>query len=196
VRQSGGRGQYGDVWLEVDPLEPGSGIEFKDKTVGGVVPREYIGAVEAGAREACEGGVVAGYPLVDLRISLVDGSYHEVDSSEMAFKIAGSIGLKRAVERAKPRILEPVMAVEVVTPDAFLGTIVGDLNARRGRIDGIEPRAGGQVIQAHVPLAEMFGYATDLRSSSEGRATYSMEFSHYEPVSQEVAKTVLAKTRG
>ncbi len=196
VRQSGGRGQYGDVWLEVDPLEPGSGVQFQDKTVGGVIPREYISAIEAGAREAAEGGVVAGYPLVDLKISLVDGSYHEVDSSEMAFKIAGSIGLKRAVEHAKPQILEPIMAVEVITPDSFLGDIVGDLNARRGRIDGIEPRAGGQVIRAHVPLAEMFGYATDVRSASQGRATYSMEFSHYEPVSHEVAKTVLARSRG
>jgi elongation factor G len=196
VRQSGGRGQYGDVWLEVDPLEPGSGIEFQDKTVGGVVPREYIGAVEAGVREACEGGVVAGYPLVDMKISLVDGSYHEVDSSEMAFKIAGSIGLKRAVERAKPHILEPIMKVEVTTPDTFLGAVVGDLNARRGRISGISPGSGGQVIGAHVPLAEMFGYATELRSMTEGRATYSMEFSHYEPVSQEVAKTVLARSRG
>jgi elongation factor G len=183
------------VWLEVDPLEPGSGIEFKDKTVGGVVPKEYINAVEAGVREACEGGVVAGYPLVDLQINLVDGSYHEVDSSEMAFKIAGSIGLKQAVERAKPRILEPIMSVEVVTPDTFLGEILGDLNSRRGRVGGTEPRAGGQVIQAHVPLAEMFGYATDVRSMSQGRATYSMEFSHYEPVSQEVAKTVLARSR-
>ncbi|HZT08543.1 MAG TPA: elongation factor G [Chloroflexota bacterium] len=195
VRQSGGRGQYGHVWLEVDPLEPGSGIEFVDKIVGGVIPREYIPAVEAGVREAAEGGVVAGYPLVDLRVSLVDGSYHEVDSSEMAFKIAGSIGLKRAVERAKPQILEPIMQVEVVTPDAFLGDIVGDLNARRGRIDGIEPRGGGQVIRAKVPLAEMFGYATDLRSMSQGRATYSMEFARYEPVSQDVARTVLARAR-
>ncbi len=196
VRQSGGRGQYGHVWLEIEPLDRGGGFEFVDKIVGGAIPKEYIPAVEAGVKEAAEGGVVAGYPLVDLRVSLVDGSYHEVDSSEMAFKIAGSIGLKRAVERAGAQILEPIMRVEVTTPEPFLGDVVGDLNARRGQIEGIDPRSGGQVIRALVPLAEMFGYATDLRSKTQGRATYSMEFSHYQPVSQEVARTVLARGRG
>jgi elongation factor G len=196
VKQSGGKGQFGHVWLEVEPLDRGGGFEFVDKTVGGVIPKEYIPAVAAGVKEAAEGGVVAGYPLVDLKVSLVDGSYHEVDSSEMAFKLAGSIGLKRAVERAGAQILEPIMKVEVTTPEPFLGDVVGDLNARRGQIEGIDPRSGGQVIGATVPLAEMFGYATDLRSKTQGRATYSMEFSHYQPVSQEVAKTVLAKGRG
>jgi len=195
IRQSGGRGQYGDVWLEVEPLEPGSGFEFQDKTVGGVVPREYIPAVEAGVRQAIETGVVSGYPMVDLRAMLVDGSYHEVDSSEMAFKIAGSMALKQAAEKAGPQILEPIMKVEVVTPDGFLGDIVGDLNARRAHIEGIETRPTVHVISAKVPLAEMFGYATDLRSTTQGRATYSMEFSHYQPVSHEVAKNVLAKAR-
>jgi elongation factor G len=195
VKQTGGRGQYGHVWLEVEPLDRGGGFEFVDKTVGGVIPREYIPAVEAGVKEASETGVVAGYPLVDLKVTLVDGSYHEVDSSEMAFKIAGSIGLKRAVERAGAQILEPIMKVEVVTPETFLGDVVGDLNARRGQIEGIDPRPGSQVIRVKVPLAEMFGYATDLRSKSQGRATYSMEFSHYQPVSQEVARTVLARGR-
>jgi elongation factor G len=196
VRQSGGRGQYGDVWLEVEPLEPGTGFEFQDKTVGGVVPREYIPAVEAGVKEAMEVGVVAGYPMVDMRVSLVDGSYHEVDSSEMAFKIAGSIGFKRAAERAKPHLLEPIMQVEVTTPDGFLGDIVGDLNARRAHVEGIETRPSAHVIRAKVPLAEMFGYATDLRSMTQGRATYSMEFAHYQPVSQDVARAVAARTRG
>jgi elongation factor G len=195
VRQSGGRGQYGHVWLEVEPREPGSGFEFVDKTVGGTVPREYVPAVQAGVREAMETGVVAGYPLVDMRVALVDGSYHEVDSSELAFKIAGSMGLKRAVARAKPHLLEPIMAVEVVTPDGFLGDIVGDLNARRAHIEGIETRPSAHIIRAKAPLAEMFGYATDLRSKTQGRATFSMEFSHYQPVSQDVARTVLARAR-
>ncbi len=195
IRQSGGHGQYGDVWLEIEPLEPGSGFEFQDKTVGGVVPREYIHAIEAGVRQATETGVLSGYPLVDLRATLVDGSYHEVDSSEMAFKIAGSMALKQAAEKAGPQILEPIMKVEVVTPDGFLGDIVGDLNARRSHIEGIETRPSAHVISAKVPLAQMFGYATELRSLTQGRATYSMEFSHYQPVSQELAKTVLAKAR-
>jgi elongation factor G len=195
VRQTGGRGQYGDVWIEVEPLEPASGVEFVDKTIGGVVPKEYIPAVAAGVREAIENGVIAGYPLVDLRVSLVDGSYHEVDSSEIAFKIAGSMALKAAVRRAGPQILEPIMSVEVVTPDGFLGDIVGDLNARRARVENIEPRGGGQVIRSKVPLANMFGYATDLRSLTQGRATYTMEFSHYQPVSQEQAKQVVSQAR-
>ncbi len=195
VRQSGGRGQYGHVWLEVEPLEPGGGFEFVNRTVGGVVPREYVPAVESGVRQAMETGVVAGYPLVDMRVSLVDGSYHEVDSSEMAFKIAGSMGLKRATQRAAPHILEPIMKVEVVTPDGFLGDIVGDLNARRAHVEGIETRPNVHVIKAQVPLAEMFGYATELRSMTQGRATYSMEFDHYQPVAQHVAQSVVARAR-
>jgi elongation factor G len=195
VRQSGGRGQYGHVWLEVEPLDPGSGFEFLDRSVGGVVPKEYVPAVEAGVRQAMETGVVAGYPLVDMRVALVDGSYHEVDSSEIAFKIAGSMGLKRAAERAGPHLLEPIMKVEVVTPDGFLGDIVGDLSSRRAHIEGIETRPSVHVIKAQVPLAEMFGYATGLRSISQGRATYSMEFDRYQPVSQDVAKEVVARAR-
>ncbi|MSQ23190.1 MAG: elongation factor G [Chloroflexi bacterium] len=186
VHQSGGRGQYGDVWLEVEPREPGEGFEFVDKTVGGVIPKEFIPAVAAGVREALDTGVVAGFPLVDLRATLVDGSYHEVDSSEMAFKIAGSIALRRAVEHAGPQLLQPIMKVEIVVPDAMLGDVVGDINARRGRIEGMDARSGSQTIQGQVPLSEMFGYATRLRSLTQGRASFSMEFSHYEPVSKEV----------
>lgn len=197
VKQTGGRGQYGHVWIEIEPLEPGGGFEFLDKTVGGSVPRDFVPAVAAGVREALESGVVAGYPLVDLRVALVDGSYHEVDSSEIAFKIAGSMALKRAVGRAKPQLLEPIMSVEMVTPDGFLGDLVGDLNARRAHIEGIETRPTVQVhvVRAKVPLAEMFGYATDLRSMSQGRATYTMEFSHYQPVSADLARGVLARAR-
>ena len=185
VHQSGGRGQYGHVVLEVEPREPGAGFEFVDKIVGGVVPREFIPAVQAGVREALDTGVVAGFPIVDIRVLLVDGSYHEVDSSEMAFKIAGSIGLKRAVERANPHVLEPIMKVELVVPEAMLGDCVGDLNARRGRIEGMDMRGTSHTVRANVPLAEMFGYATRLRSLTQGRGSFSMEFSHYEPVSKE-----------
>jgi elongation factor G len=192
VRQTGGHGQYGHVWLEVDPLEPGSGIEFVDKIVGGVIPREFIPAVAAGVKEATERGTIADFPMVDLRVTLVDGSYHEVDSSEMAFKLAGSVGLKEAVRKAKPTLLEPVMKVEVTTPESFMGDVVGDLNSRRGQIEGFESRSGAQVIRAKVPLAEMFGYATDLRSATQGRATYSMEFSHYQQVSPDVSRSVVA----
>ncbi|HEY3115644.1 MAG TPA: elongation factor G [Chloroflexota bacterium] len=186
VHQTGGHGQYGDVWLEVEPLEPGGGYEFVDKTVGGTIPREYIPAVKAGVQEAMEGGVVSGYPLVDMKVTLVDGSYHEVDSSEIAFKRAGSMALKRAVERAKPQLLEPIMSIEVVVPESFLGDVVGDLNGRRGRIEGMDARAGAHTIKARVPLAEMFGYATRLRSLTQGRGSFSMEFSQYEPASKEV----------
>jgi elongation factor G len=195
VRQTGGKGQFGDVWLEVEPLEAGSGIIFENKIVGGSIPREYIAPVEAGAREAAENGVMAGYPLVDLKIRLVDGSYHEVDSSEMAFKIAGSIGFKEAVHKAAPVLLEPIMKVEVTTPEEFLGDVMGDLNSRRGHILGMEPRGNAQVIRATVPLSDMFGYATDLRSKTQGRATYSMEFTHYQPVPKEVGAGILAKAR-
>ncbi|OLZ10956.1 elongation factor G [Sulfobacillus thermosulfidooxidans] len=192
IRQSGGRGQYGHVWLKVEPLEPGQGFEFVNKIVGGVVPKEYIPAVEAGVKEAMESGVLAGYPVLDVRVTLFDGSYHEVDSSEMAFKIAGSMGFKAAAQKANPVLLEPIMAVEVVVPDEYMGDVIGDLNSRRGRIEGMEPRPGGvQAIRGYVPLAEMFGYATDLRSRSQGRGTYTMQFSHYEEAPKHVTEQVI-----
>mgnify|MGYP001241585718 FL=1 len=193
VRQTGGRGQYGHVWLELEPLPRGEGFVFEDRIVGGVVPKEYIPAVEAGIREAMESGGEAGHPIVDLKAVLVDGSYHEVDSSEMAFKIAASMALKEGVRRAGSVVLEPYMKVEVTTPEEFMGDVMGDLNARRGRIEGMEMRAGAQVIRAFVPLASMFGYATDLRSMTQGRATYSMEFDHYEPVPENLAAEMKAK---
>jgi len=193
VRQTGGRGQYGHVWLEIEPLEPGAGFEFVNKIVGGVVPKEYIPAVEAGVREAMQNGVLAGYPVVDVRVTLVDGSYHEVDSSEMAFKIAGSIGFREGARKADPVLLEPIMEVEVVTPEEFTGDVVGDLNSRRSRVMGMEPRGNAQVVKAHVPLATMFGYATDLRSATQGRASYTMQFSHYEPVPDNIAAEIVAQ---
>ncbi len=196
VRQTGGRGQYGDVYLEVEPNEPGKGFEFENKIVGGAIPREYIPAVEKGVREAMETGVLAGYPMVDVRVSLTDGSYHEVDSSEMAFKIAGSIGFKEAARRAKPVLLEPVMDVEVVTPEEYMGAVVGDLNSRRGRIVSMEARGSSQVIRASVPLGQMFGYATDLRSMTQGRATYTMQFARYEEVPPAIAEEIMAKVAG
>jgi elongation factor G len=197
VRQTGGKGQFGHVVFDIEPLEPGSGFEFRNKIVGGSIPREYIPAVENGVREAMDGGVLAGYPVIDFAISLVDGSYHEVDSSEMAFKIAGSMGFKEAAKRAGLVLKEPVMAVEVVTPEDFLGDIIGDLNSRRGRIEGMEPQQGGaQIIKAQVPLAEMFGYATTVRSVSQGRASYSMEPSHYEEVPRNVAEEIITKAGG
>jgi elongation factor G len=195
VRQTGGKGQFGHVWLEVEPLERGAGFEFVNKIVGGAIPREYIGAVEQGVRGALTTGGRAGYPLVDLRATLYDGSYHEVDSSEMAFTIAGSMALKAAVEKAGPILLEPIMKVEVTVPEQFMGDVIGDLNARRGRIEGMDTRANAQVIRAMVPLAEMFGYVGHLRSITSGRGTYSMEFAHYEPVSASVAEEVLARAR-
>jgi elongation factor G len=195
VRQTGGRGQYGDVWVEVEPMEAGQGFEFVNKIVGGTIPKEYIPAVEAGVKEAMETGVLAGYPMVDLRVSLVDGSYHEVDSSEMAFKIAGSMALKNAAGKAAPLLLEPIMKVEVVMPEEFLGDVMGDINARRGHILGVDARAGSQVVRAQVPLAEMFGYATELRSMTHGRATYSMEFSHYAPVPTTISEEIVSRSR-
>jgi elongation factor G len=192
-RQTGGRGMYGDVELTVEPLPPGSGIQFEWKIVGGSVPREYSTAVEAGAREAIEGGVIANYPMVDVKVAAVDGSYHEVDSNEMAFKIAASQTTKAALRKANPQLLEPMMEVEVVTPDDFLGDVMGDLNSRRGQVEGMEPRGNGQVVKAKVPLAEMFGYATDLRSMTQGRATYSMQFSHYQPVPRDIGTGIAAK---
>jgi elongation factor G len=195
VRQSGGRGMYGVCVLELEPLEPGGGFEFENKTVGGSVPREYVGPIEAGVKEAMESGVVANYPMVDIRVKLVDGSYHEVDSNEMAFKMAGSIGFREAARRGAPQVLEPVMRVEVTTPEEHLGDVVGDLNRRRGQIQGMDPRGNTQTVRAMVPLAEMFGYATDLRSATSGRASYSMEFSHYQPVPKAVETGILAKAR-
>ena len=197
IRQTGGRGQYGHVWLRVEPLEPGQGFEFVNKIVGGVVPREYIPAVEAGVREAMTSGVLAGYPTIDLRVTLFDGSYHEVDSSEMAFKIAGSMAFKSGAQKAKPVLLEPIMSVEVLVPDAYMGDVIGDLNARRGRIEGMEPRAGGvQAIHGFVPLAEMFGYATDLRSRTQGRGTYTMQFAHYDEAPRHVTEQVVKAQAG
>jgi elongation factor G len=196
VRQTGGRGQYGDVYLEVEPAAPGEGIVFENKIVGGAIPKEFIPAVEKGVREALETGVLAGYPMVDVRVRLVDGSYHEVDSSEMAFKIAGSIGVKEACRRARPVLLEPIMDVEVVTPEDYMGAVVGDLNSRRGRIVAMEARGGSQVIRAQVPLGQMFGYATDLRSMTQGRATYTMQFAKYEEVPAPIAEEIVAKAAG
>ncbi|MBE3580356.1 MAG: elongation factor G [Thermoanaerobacteraceae bacterium] len=196
IRQSGGRGQYGHVVLELEPLEPGKGYEFVSKIVGGVVPKEYIPAVDAGVREAMETGVLAGYPLVDIRAVLVDGSYHEVDSSEMAFKIAASQALKEGVKKADPVLLEPIMKVEVTVPEEYMGDVIGDINARRGRIEGLEPRGGTEVIRGYVPLAEMFGYATDLRSRTQGRGTYVMQFSHYSEVPQNLAEEIIKRQRG
>jgi len=193
VRQSGGRGQYGDVYLRIEPTEPGAGYEFVNDIVGGVVPREYIPAVDKGVREQMENGVIAGYPVVDCRVTLYDGSYHDVDSSEMAFKIAGSMGFREGALKAHPVLLEPIMKVEVVTPEDYMGDVMGDLNRRRGLPQGMDETPSGKVIRAEVPLAEMFGYATDLRSMSQGRAVYSMEFQKYSEVPQNVADTVLRK---
>jgi elongation factor G len=192
IRQSGGRGQYGHVWLRVEPLERGKGLEFEDKIKGGVIPREYIPAVEKGVREAADKGVIAGFPLIDVNVQLYDGSFHEVDSSEAAFKIAGSMAMQEVVKRATPILLEPIMKVEVVTPDKFMGEVTGDLNSKRGRIEQIEDRASLKVIDAKVPLSEMFGYVTVLRSMSEGRASSTMEFSHYEEVPAHVAEQIIA----
>ena len=196
VRQTGGRGQYGHVYLEIEPLEQGKGFEFENKIVGGTVPREYIPAVEKGVKEAADRGILAGYPLVDVLARLYDGSYHEVDSSEMAFKIAGSMAFKDAVKKAKPVLLEPVMSVEIVTPEEYMGDVIGDLNSRRGRIQNLERRGNAQVIKAQAPLAEMFGYATDLRSKTQGRATYTMQFSHYYEVPKGVSEGIIAVVKG
>ena len=193
VRQSGGRGQYGHCWMEIIPQEPGKGFVFENKIVGGAIPREYINPIEAGIKEAMESGVLAGYPVVDLKVVLIDGSYHEVDSSEMAFKIAGSIGFKEGCRKAQPILLEPYMKVEVVVPEEYMGDVIGDINSRRGRIDGMEGRAGAQVVRAFVPLADMFGYSTDLRSKTQGRGNYSMEFDHYAEVPRNIAETIVTK---
>ena len=195
VRQSGGKGQYGHAIVEFAPQERGKGYEFVDKVVGGSIPREYIPAIDQGIRESMLTGGQAGYPVVDLKATVVDGSYHEVDSSEMAFKIAGSLAVKDAIRRGRPVILEPIMEVEVTTPDEFMGDVIGDLNARRGQIQGMEVRAGAQVVKAFVPLASMFGYATDLRSATQGRAVYSMQFDHYSPLPASLAEEMVAKAR-
>ncbi len=196
VRQTGGRGQYGDVEIEIEPVEAGTGFIFENKIVGGSIPREYIPAVEKGIREAMESGVLAGYPMVDIQVSLLDGSYHEVDSSEMAFKIAGSMAFKEAVRRAAPVLLEPIMQVEVVTPEEYMGAVHGDLAARRGRIVSMEARGSSQVIRATVPLSSMFGYSTDLRSMTQGRATYTMQFARYEEIPAALAEEIMAKVAG
>ena len=196
VRQSGGKGQYGDCWLKLTPLEPGEGFKFENKIVGGAIPKEYIAPVEAGVKEAMENGVVAGYPMVDIGVTVFDGSYHEVDSSEMAFKIAGSMGFKNGALKANPVLLEPYMKVEVTIPEEYMGDVIGDLNSRRGRIEGMEARSGAQVITAYVPLSEMFGYATDLRSKTQGRGNYSMEVDHYEEVPKNIAEAIIAKNKG
>ncbi|RXT09072.1 elongation factor G [Ammoniphilus sp. CFH 90114] len=196
VRQSGGRGQFGHVWVEFEPLEAGAGFEFVNKIVGGVVPREYIPAVQAGIEESMKNGVLAGYPLLDVRATIVDGSYHDVDSSEMAFKVAGSLALKEAGKKCNPALLEPMMKVEVVVPEEYMGDIMGDISSRRGRIEGMEARAGAQVIRGFVPLSEMFGYATNLRSRTQGRGNYTMTFDHYEEVPKSVAEEIIKKNKG
>jgi elongation factor G len=196
IRQSGGKGQYGHVVIQLEPGEPGSGFEFVSKIVGGIVPKEYIPPAEQGMREACESGIMAGYPVIDLKAIMVDGSFHEVDSSEMAFKIAGSMAIKEAVHKASPVLLEPVMKVEVEVPDDFIGNVIGDLNSRRGQIEGQEGEQGITKVTSKVPLAEMFGYATDIRSKTQGRGVFSMEFSHYEEVPRNVAEAIIAKNKG
>jgi elongation factor G len=193
ARQSGGRGQYGHVYIRLEPQEPGAGYEFVNGIVGGVVPKEYIPAVDKGIQEAMGNGVSFGFPMVDVKVTLYDGSYHEVDSSEMAFKIAGSMALKEGAAKAKPVLLEPIMKVEVVTPEENMGDVMGDLNSRRGMIQGMEDAPSGKIIRAEVPLASMFGYATDLRSATQGRATYSMEFSKYSEVPASIAEAVTKK---
>jgi len=196
IRQTGGRGQYGHVVMQVDPLKPGEGLQFEGKIAGGVIPREFIPAVEKGVREAAGSGVLAGYPVVDVKVKLVDGSYHEVDSSDMAFKIAGSMAFKEAVRQGDPILLEPIMQVDVVAPEEYLGEVIGDLNARRGRVVGVEMRPAAHVVRAEAPLATMFGYATDLRSATQGRATYTMQFARYEPLPASLAEEIIGRVVG
>ena len=196
VRQSGGKGQYGHCWLELIPQDPGTGFSFESKIVGGAIPKEYIGPIENGVKEAMENGVVAGYPMVDIKAVVYDGSYHEVDSSEMAFKVAGSMAFKAGATKANPVLLEPYVKVEVTVPEEYMGDVIGDLNSRRGRIEGMEPRNGVEVINAFVPLSEMFGYATDLRSKTQGRGNYSMEVSYYDEVPKNISDAIVAKVKG
>jgi elongation factor G len=193
VRQSGGKGQFGHVVLEIEPQERGAGYEFENKIVGGVIPKEYIPAVDKGIQEAMANGVLAGYPIVDIKIRLIDGSYHEVDSSEMAFKIAGSMGFKEGFRKADPALLEPVMKVEVVTPEEYMGDVMGDLSRRRGVLQGSDDSPSGKVVNAMVPLGEMFGYATSLRSATQGRATFTMEFDHYAEAPNSIAEAIMKK---
>jgi len=196
VRQSGGRGQYGHVWLKIEPQKAGDGYEFVNEIVGGVVPKEYIPAVDKGIQDQMENGVIAGYPMVDVKVTLYDGSYHEVDSSETAFRLAGSLGFKEGAKKAKAVLLEPVMAVEVVTPEDYMGDVMGDLNRRRGILQGMEDIPTGKSIKAEVPLSEMFGYATDLRSLTQGRASYTMQFDKYAEAPNNVAEAVIKKNQG
>ncbi|GEJ58314.1 elongation factor G [Anaeromyxobacter diazotrophicus] len=196
IRQTGGRGQYGHCWLRLIPQEPGAGFSFENETVGGSIPKEFIAPIEKGIVEAMQGGVLAGFPMVDIKVEVFDGSFHDVDSSEMAFKIAGSMGFKDGAAKAGPVLLEPIMDVEVLTPDEYMGDVIGDINSRRGKIHGMAPRAGIQVITAQVPLAQMFGYATDLRSKTQGRATYTMQFAHYAQVPASIAETIVTKSKG
>jgi elongation factor G len=196
IRQTGGRGQYGHVWLRVGPSESGKGFEFKNSIVGGAIPREFIPAIEKGVSESLSNGVLAGYPIVDVKVEVFDGSFHDVDSSEIAFKIAGSMAFKDGCLKAGPVLLEPIMNCEIVTPEEFMGDVIGDLNSRRGKILGMTPRHGVQVISSQVPLAQMFGYATDLRSRTQGRATYTMQFSHYAHVPKQVGEEILARVKG
>jgi elongation factor G len=193
IRQTGGRGQYGHCWLRVEPNEQGKGFQFVNALVGGAIPREFVSPIQKGVEEAMQNGVLSGYPMVDVKATVFDGSFHDVDSNEMAFKIAGSMAFKEACNQAGPVLLEPIMACEVVTPEEFMGDVIGDLNSRRGRILGMNPRHGVQVIDAQVPLAQMFGYATDLRSRTQGRATYTMQFSHYAQAPRQVSDEVMQK---
>src|SRR6516165_1226381 len=196
VRQTGGRGQYGHVVISLEPTGPGGGYEFIDKITGGVIPKEYIPSVDAGIQDALQSGVVAGYPMVDVRATLTFGSYHDVDSSEMAFKIAGSMCFKEGCRRARPVLLEPIMSVEVVTPEDYMGDVIGNLSSRRGKVEGMEQRGNSHVVKSQVPLAEMFGYATDLRSRTQGRATYSMQFNSYQEVPDSIAQEIVKRIRG
>ena len=196
VKQTGGKGQYGHVVFKVEPTGPGGGYEFVNKITGGRIPTEYIPAVDQGVQEAMASGILAGYPMVDLRVTLIDGSYHDVDSSEMAFKITGSMALKDAAKRAKPVLLEPVFDVEVVTPEEYMGDVIGDLSGRRGQIEAMDQRGSDRIVKAQVPLAEMFGYATELRSRTQGRATYTMQFNSYKEIPKSIADEVVASVRG
>jgi elongation factor G len=196
VKQTGGKGQYAHVVVNAEPMGPGGGYEFVNKVTGGRIPTEYIPAVDQGVQEAMASGVLAGYPVVDLRVTLTDGSSHDVDSSEMAFKIAGSMALKDAARRAKPQLLEPVFDVEVVTPEEYMGDVIGDLSGRRGRIESMDQRGSDRIVKAQVPLAEMFGYATELRSRTQGRATYTMQFASYQEVPKSIAEEIVATVRG
>ena len=196
VRQSGGRGQFGHVVLNVEPNEPGKGYHFENKIVGGVIPKEYIPSVDKGIQEALKNGIIAGYPIEDVRVELIFGSYHDVDSSEMAFKIAGSMAIQDACKKASPKLMEPIMRVEVIVPDEYLGDVMGDLNSRRGKIEGMEQRKEAQVVNANVPLSSMFGYVTDLRSLTQGRAVFHMDFANYQQVPSSVESEILEKVHG